>query len=272
MLRRITSLPLTSFNRTQTLYKPLFVLQQQRFAGHNKWSKVKHTKGAKDAKKSIMFSKIALEIVNAARVGGTDPAVNNKLQAILNRAKASNMPKDNIENALKKAGDKNKDDLEDVLYECVGPGGIALIVEALTDKKSRTVKEVKEVLNKTGGSVTSVGYLFDKKGKVVFSVGESGHSFEQIMDNAIDCGAEDIEEDPEENLVQVICDFSELNNVSKALMDHQYEVQQIEATYVPLSSVEVQDRETVELVEKCLDDMENLNDVVKIHSNAVIQS
>ncbi|OBZ89546.1 hypothetical protein A0J61_02402 [Choanephora cucurbitarum] len=274
MLRRITTLSLTSpqFNRTQTLYKPVSVcLQQQRFAGHNKWSKVKHTKGAKDAKKSIMFSKIALEIVNAARVGGTDPNVNNKLQAILNRAKASNMPKDNIENALKKAGDKNKDDLENVLYECVGPGGIALIVEALTDKKSRTVKEVKEVLSKTGGSVTSVGYLFDKKGKVVFSAGESGHSFEQIMDNAIDCGAEDIEEDPEENLVEVICDFSELNNVSKALMDHQYEVQQIEATYVPLSSVEVQGQETIDLVEKCLDDMENLNDVVKIHSNAVIQ-
>ncbi|KAI8333190.1 transcriptional regulator TACO1-like protein [Choanephora cucurbitarum] len=274
MLRRITTLSLTSpqFNRTHTLYKPISVcFQQQRFAGHNKWSKVKHTKGAKDAKKSIMFSKIALEIVNAARVGGTDPNVNNKLQAILNRAKASNMPKDNIENALKKAGDKNKDDLEDVLYECVGPGGTALIVEALTDKKSRTVKEVKEVLSKTGGSVTSVGYLFDKKGKVVFSAGESGHSFEQIMDNAIDCGAEDIEEDPEENLVEVICDFSELNNVSKALMDHQYEVQQIEATYVPLSSVEVQDQETIELVEKCLDDMENLNDVVKIHSNAVIQ-
>jgi transcriptional/translational regulatory protein YebC/TACO1 len=112
--------------------------------------------------------------------------------------------------------------------------------------------------------------LFDKKGKVVFSPGESGHSFEQIMDNAIDCGAEDIEEDPEENLVEVICEFSELNTVSKALMDFKYEVQEIEATYVPLSSVEIEDKEMQEVVEKCLDDMENLNDVVKIHSNAVI--
>lgn len=142
--------------------------------------------------------------------------------------------------------------------------------EALTDKKSRTVKEVKEVLNRVGGSVSSVGYLFDKKGKVVFSPGESGHSFEQIMDNAIDCGAEDIEEDPEENLVEVICEFSDLNNVSKALMDHKYEVQEIEATYIPLSTVDVEDKDTAELVEKCLEDMDNLDDVVKIHCNAVI--
>ncbi|KAK4522083.1 Uricase (Urate oxidase) [Mucor velutinosus] len=275
MLRRFSTLGLTqargSFNRTQTLWKPTSIcLQQQRYAGHNKWSKVKHTKGAKDAKKSIMYSKMSLEIVSAARAGGIDPSVNNKLQAILNRAKAASMPKDNIENALKKASDKNKDDLESVQYECVGPGGIALIVEALTDKKSRTVKEVKEVLNRVGGSVSSVGYLFDKKGKVVFSPGESGHSFEQIMDNAIDCGAEDIEEDPEENLVEVICEFSDLNNVSKALIDHKYEVQEIEATYIPLSTVDVEDKDTAELVEKCLEDMDNLDDVVKIHCNAVI--
>ncbi|KAL7315447.1 hypothetical protein PS15m_004667 [Mucor circinelloides] len=275
MLRHFSTLGLSqarsSFNKTQTLWKPTSIcLQQQRYAGHNKWSKVKHTKGAKDAKKSIMYSKMSLEIVSAARAGGIDPSVNNKLQAILNRAKAASMPKDNIENALKKASDKNKDDLENVQYECVGPGGIALIVEALTDKKSRTVKEVKEVLNRVGGSVSSVGYLFDKKGKVVFSPGESGHSFEQIMDNAIDCGAEDIEEDPEENLVEVICEFSDLNNVSKALMDHKYEVQEIEATYIPLSTVDVEDKDTAELVEKCLEDMDNLDDVVKIHCNAVI--
>lgn len=140
----------------------------------------------------------------------------------------------------------------------------------MTDKKSRTVKEVKEVLNRVGGSVTSVNYLFEKKGKVVFTPGESGHSLEEIMDTAIDCGAEDIEEDPEENLIEVICEFSDLNTVSKALMDHKYEVQEIEATYIPLSSVEVEDKDTIELVEKCLDDMESLGDVVKIHCNAVI--
>ncbi|CEP17644.1 hypothetical protein [Parasitella parasitica] len=299
MLRQFTTFGLTqakrSFNKTQTIWRPTSIyMQQQRYAGHNKWSKVKHTKGAKDAKKSIMYSKMSLEIVSAARglleksimlnsllekkinriyeAGGIDPSVNNKLQAILNRAKAASMPKDNIENALKKASDKNKDDLESVQYECVGPGGIALIVEALTDKKSRTVKEVKEVLNRVGGSVTSVGYLFDKKGKVVFSAGESGHSFEQIMDHAIDCGAEDIEEDPEEGLIQVICEFSDLNTVSKALVDHKYEVQEIEATYIPLSTVDVEDKDTIEQVEKCLDDMDNLEDVVKIHCNAVVHN
>ena len=126
------------------------------------------------------------------------------------------------------------------------------------------------MLSKVGGSVSSVNYLFEKKGKVVFTPGESGHTFDQIMDNAIECGAEDIEEDVEENLVEVICDFSDLNTVSKALMDYKYEVQEIEAAYIPLSSVEVEDKDTIELVERCLENMDNLDDVVKIHCNAVI--
>ncbi|KAG0807592.1 hypothetical protein G6F29_010611 [Rhizopus arrhizus] len=269
MLRTLT----TSLLKTRPSVQPqlsLIYLQQQRFAGHNKWSKVKHTKGAKDAKKSILYSKISLEIVSSARSGGTDPSVNNKLAAVLNRAKAASMPKDSIENALKKATDKNKADLENVLYECVGPGGMALIVEALTDKKSRTVKEVKEVLNRVGGSVSSVGYLFDKKGRVAFTPGESNHSFEQIMDVAIDSGVEDIEEDQDNNLIEVTCEFSELNTISKKLMNQKYEVQQIEATYIPTSIIELKDRDTIELVTKCLEDMEDLEDVVKVHSNVVI--
>ncbi|KAI8992275.1 transcriptional regulator TACO1-like protein [Pilobolus umbonatus] len=268
MLRQIVSI-LPRVTAPHTAWRVSGIcLQQQRFAGHNKWSKVKHTKGAKDAKKSVLYSKISLEIVSAARAGGGDPGLNYRLAAILNRAKAANMPRDNVENALKKALDKNKDDLENVIYECVGPAGIAIIVEALTDKKSRTVKEVKEVLNRYGGSVSSVGYLFDKKGKVAFTPGESNASFDEIMDAAIDCGAEDIEE--EENMYQVICEYSDLNTVSKALMNKNYEVQEIEATYIPTSTVEIEDKEAVEVVEKCLDDMEGLDDVVKVHCNAVI--
>ncbi|KAG1370551.1 hypothetical protein G6F61_011937 [Rhizopus arrhizus] len=142
--------------------------------------------------------------------------------------------------------------------------------EALTDKKSRTVKEVKEVLNRVGGSVSSVGYLFDKKGRVAFTPGESNHSFEQIMDVAIDSGVEDIEEDQDNNLIEVTCEFSELNTISKKLMNQKYEVQQIEATYIPTSIIELKDRDTIELVTKCLEDMEDLEDVVKVHSNVVI--
>ncbi|ORZ16897.1 transcriptional regulator-domain-containing protein, partial [Absidia repens] len=242
--------------------------QQQRFAGHNKWSKVKHTKGAKDAKRSKLFSKIGLEITRAVKAGGLDPNINTRLSTILNRAKASNMSKDSIENAMKKASDKNKDTMEDVLYECYGPGGIAMIIEAVTDKKSRTVKEVKEVLNRLGGSVSSVGWLFEKKGKIVFAKGESGHSLNQMMDAAIDAGAEDIEED--DDLVEITCDFTELNNISKTLSTQQYEVREMEAAYIPQSSMEVTEPEMVEAVAKCLDTMENLDDVVKIHCNAVL--
>ncbi|KAI8329210.1 transcriptional regulator-domain-containing protein [Chlamydoabsidia padenii] len=281
MLRQFASIrstaQLTNYTRQVSPLQPTIrasivstycLYQQQRFAGHNKWSKVKHTKGAKDAKKSKLFSKIGLEITRAVKAGGMDPNINTRLSTILNRAKANNMSKDSIENAMKKASDKNKDTLEDVLYECYGPGGIAMIIEAVTDKRSRTVKEVKEVLNRLGGSVSSVGWLFDKKGKIVFAPGESGHSLEQMMDAAIDAGAEDIEED--EDLVEITCDFTELNNISKILSTQHYEVREMEAVYIPQSSMEITEPEMVETVAKCLDTMENLDDVVKIHCNAVL--
>ncbi|KAG2220177.1 hypothetical protein INT45_005350, partial [Circinella minor] len=237
--------------------------------GHNKWSKVKHTKGAKDAKKSKLFSKISLEIVSAIRAtGNSDPALNAKLATVLNRAKAASMPKDNIETAVKKATSKDKDTVEDVMYECYGPGGCAMIVEAVTDKPTRTIKEVKEILNRLGGSVSSVGWLFDKKGKVVFATGESGHSLEQMMDEAIEAGAEDIEDN--DDLVEVICDFSQLSSISQALTAKKYEIQQMEAAYIPQSTMEITDKDLLEQVTKCLDDMENLDDVVKIHCNAVL--
>ncbi|CDS13795.1 hypothetical protein LRAMOSA05969 [Lichtheimia ramosa] len=245
------------------------VHQQWRFAGHNKWSKVKHTKGAKDAKKSRLFSKLSLEIVSAVRAtGNADPSLNAKLASVLVRAKAAGLPRDNIETALKKATSKEKDSVEDVVYECYGPGGIAMIIEAVTDKRSRTVKEVKEVLNRVGGSVSSVGWLFDKKGRVVFGAGESGHTLEQMMDSAIEAGAEDIEE--YDDLVEITCEFPQLSAVSRALMDQKYEVQRMEATYIPQSTMEISDKDTQELVERCLEDMDSLDDVVKVHCNVVL--
>ncbi|ORZ00514.1 transcriptional regulator TACO1-like protein [Syncephalastrum racemosum] len=237
------------------------------YAGHNKWSKVKHTKGKLDAKKSKLFSKLSLEIASAVRAAGNaDPTVNAKLAAALSRAKAANMPKDNIDSATKKGLDKDKSTLEDVVYECYGPGGMAMIIECVTDKPTRTVKEVKEVLGRVGGSVSSVGWLFDKKGKVVFAAGESGHSFDQMMDAAIEAGAEDIEEGEEEDLVEVVCDFTQLSTVARALSE-QYDVRHMGPAYLPQSTLDITDNEVQELVEKCLDDMEALDDVVKVHSN-----
>ncbi|KAG0181312.1 hypothetical protein DFQ28_003577 [Apophysomyces sp. BC1034] len=140
--------------------------------------------------------------------------------------------------------------------------------EAVTAKKSRTVKEVKEVLNRLGGSVSSVGWMFDKKGKIVFGPGLSGHDFDQMSDAAIEAGAEDIEF--EDDLVEIICEFSQLNAINQALIKENYEIQQMEATYIPQSGTEITDKETFELVDKCIDDMENLDDVVKLHHNAVV--
>ncbi|CAM0142360.1 unnamed protein product [Umbelopsis sp. WA50703] len=243
---------------------------QLRFAGHNKWSKVKHTKGAKDAKRGKLFSKISLEIISSIRAGGADAAINGRLAAALSKAKHAMMPKDSIDAAVKKAVSKSSGDTtEDVIYEGYGPGGVAMIIETVTDKRARTIKEVKEVLNRLGGSISTVSWMFEKKGKVVFRAGPTEASVEDMMDAAIEAGAEDMQE-LEDDSVEVICEFTNLSTVTNGLKEHGYEVDEMAATYVPTTTVEVTDEETQELVEKCLNEMEDLDDIVKIHFNGVM--
>ncbi|CAO3673844.1 unnamed protein product [Umbelopsis vinacea] len=230
-----------------------FNFEQLRFAGHNKWSKVKHTKGAKDAKR-----------------GGADASVNGRLAAALSKAKHAMMPKDSVDVAIKKATSKSSSDaVEDVIYEGYGPGGVAMIIETVTDKRARTIKEVKEILNRLGGSISSVSWMFEKKGRIQFRSGQSGSSIEDMMDLAIDAGAEDMQE-LEDNSVEVICEFTNLNAVAQKIKQHGFEVDEMAATYVPTSTVEVTDEEVQELVEKCLSEMEDLDDVVKVHFNGVL--
>ncbi|CAO3662526.1 unnamed protein product [Umbelopsis ramanniana] len=251
---------------------PLATLQfeQLRFAGHNKWSKVKHTKGAKDAKRGKLFSKISLEIVSAIKAGGADASVNGRLAAALSKAKHAMMPKDSVDVAVKKATSKSTaDNLEDVIYEGYGPGGVAMIIETVTDKRARTIKEVKEILNRLGGSISSVSWMFEKKGRVQFRAGQTGSSVEDMMDSAIDAGAEDMQELEDES-IEVICEFTNLNAVTQKIKEHGYEVDEMAATYVPTTTVEVTDEEVQEMVEKCLGEMEDLDDVVKVHFNGVL--
>ncbi|KAG2184868.1 hypothetical protein INT43_000781 [Umbelopsis isabellina] len=275
-LRCRTPLPSTataSMQQSRLLFpvlRPSLNSDQWRFAGHNKWSKVKHTKGAKDAKRGKLFSKISLEIISSIRAGGADAAINGRLAAALSKAKHAMMPKDSIDAAVKKAVSKSSGDTtEDVIYEGYGPGGVAMIIETVTDKRARTIKEVKEVLSKLGGSISTVSWMFEKKGKVVFRAGSAESSVDDMMDAAIEAGAEDMQE-LEDNSVEVICEFTNLSTVTKSLKEHGYEVDEMAATYVPTTTVEVTDEETQELVEKCLNDMEDLDDVVKIHFNGVM--
>ncbi|KAH8550500.1 transcriptional regulator-domain-containing protein [Umbelopsis sp. PMI_123] len=244
--------------------------EQLRFAGHNKWSKVKHTKGAKDAKRGKLFSKISLEIISSIKAGGADPGVNGRLAAALNKAKHAMMPKDSVDAAIKKAASKSSSDtLEDVIYEGYGPGGVAMIIETVTDKRARTIKEVKEILNRLGGSISTVSWMFEKKGRIQFRAGQKGSSVEDMMDSAIDAGAEDMQELEDES-IEVICEFTNLNAVTQKIKEQGYEVDEMAAAYVPTTTVEVTDDETQELVEKCLGEIEDLDDVVKVHFNGVL--
>ena len=163
-------------------------------AGHNKWSKVKHIKAKTDAVKGKAFSKAAREITVAVKQGGVDPDMNPVLRLALQKARDVNMPKDNIQRAIDKgAGTDGGDDLEDVTYEGYAPGGVAILIRALTDNKNRTVPNVRAALTKAGGSLASSGavsYLFEKKGVIVF---DDASDSDQVMNLAIESGADDVD-------------------------------------------------------------------------------
>src|SRR5213083_1980576 len=163
-------------------------------SGHNKWSTIKHKKGAADAKRGKIFTRILKEMSVAARMGGGDPAGNPRLRAAVAEAKANNMPKDNIERAIKRGtGEIEGVTYEEITYEGYGPGGVALMVEAMTDNRNRTVAEIRHIFSKNGGNLGesgSVGWMFDKKGYLVVDKGAKPE--DQLFDIAIDSGAEDI--------------------------------------------------------------------------------
>ncbi|OZJ03315.1 hypothetical protein BZG36_02265 [Bifiguratus adelaidae] len=254
--------------RTTPLYTPLLLsTAQKRFAGHNKWSKVKHTKGGKDAKRAQLFSKLSLEIISAIKSGGPELSLNARLSAALAQARTSNMPKESIENAIKKATGADKDALEDVLFEGYGPNGIAFIVETVTDKRMRTIKEVRDVLTKYGGSLTSVQWLFDKKGRIEFAPAQTEHDVDAMMESAIEAGAEDMEA-TEDDTVEILCDYANLNTVTQSLAGIGYEILKTEIAYIPTSTTAIEGEEMEESFTKCLEALENLSDVAKVHSNA----
>lgn len=234
-------------------------------SGHSKWSTIKREKGAKDAKRGAIFTKIGNQIAIAAR-GGTDPAMNSTLALAIEKAKQANMPMANIQRAIDRVADKNAAVLEEVTYEAYGPGGVGLIIEAATDNKNRTYPEVRTALTKNGGSLAepgSVAFQFTRKG--VIRVAAQG---EDALLTILDAGAEDaVEEDGE---MTVYADAKELAKVRMALKDAGLEVKEAELQYVPNNMVEVDDPETARKVMKLLDTLDDLDDVVNVHANADI--
>ncbi|QMW22212.1 YebC/PmpR family DNA-binding transcriptional regulator [Sandaracinobacteroides saxicola] len=185
-------------------------------AGHSKFKNIMHRKGAQDAKRSRMFSKLAREITVAAKIGNADPAFNPRLRAVILTAKAASMPKDNIERALKKAEGNDGENYEEVRYEGFGPGGVSVIVEALTDNRNRTATDVRTAFSKNGGNVGSSGSVshgFERMGQIVYPA--SAGSADAVFEAALDAGAEDVESDEDGHVIWTASDA--LHEVARAL-------------------------------------------------------
>ncbi|MDB5165703.1 MAG: putative transcriptional regulatory protein [Candidatus Saccharibacteria bacterium] len=234
-------------------------------SGHSKWSKIKRDKGANDAKRGAIFTKIGNQIAIAAR-SGTDPTMNSVLAMAIEKAKSANMPNVNVQRAIDRASDKNAAVLEETAYEAMGPGGVGIIIETATDNKNRTFPEVKNALTKNGGRVADAGsvtFQFTRKG--VIRVTATG---EDALLTILDAGAEDaVEEDGE---MIVYTEQKELAKVRTALVDAGLDVQDAELQYVPNTPVEISDEETARKVMKILDALDDLDDVVNVHTNADI--
>ena len=234
-------------------------------SGHSKWSTIKREKGAKDAKRGAVFTKIGNQIAIAAR-SGVDPTMNSTLALAIEKAKQANMPVANIQRAIDRVADKNAAVLEETTYEAYGPGGIGIIIETATDNKNRTYPEVRSALTKNGGNMAepgSVAFQFARKG--VIRVASSG---EDALLTVLDAGAEDAVE--EEGELIVYTDQKELAKVRTAIIEAGLEVKEAELQYVPNAQVEIDDAEVARKVLKVLDALDDLDDVVNVHTNADI--
>ena len=231
-------------------------------SGHSKWATTKRQKAVVDAKRGALFTKIGNQIAIAAR-SGTDPAMNPSLAMVLEKARLANMPKANIERAIARVADKSAAALIEETYEAYGPGGVGIIIEVATDNKNRTMPEVRHTLEKNGGRMAdpgSVMFQFSRKG-VIFTKAKG----DEIMMAALDAGAEDIAD--EDDGTTIYTASSDLMKVRSALIEAGYEIDSAELQYVPNNTVPI-DEETAPKVEKILDAIDDLDDVVAVHTNA----
>ena len=235
-------------------------------SGHSKWSTIKRKKGAADAKRGQIFTKLIKEITVAAREGGGDPEMNPRLRTAVDNAKAQNMPSDNIDKAIKRGtGELEGVRYVRVTYEGYGPGGVALFIECLTDNENRTVAVIRHLLSKHGGNLGkdgSVAWMFDQKGQIL--VEASRHDPESVMLAAIDAGAEDVIE--EEGFVRVMTPFTAFQAVQDALQAAGIEAEEAELAMIPKSSVTVEGS-MAERVLKLVDALEEEDDVQKVAAN-----
>ena len=235
-------------------------------SGHSKWSTIKRKKGAADAKRGKVFSKLIKEITVSARMGGGDQSGNPRLRAAILAAKAENMPKDNIDRAIKKGtGELEGAAYEETAYEGYGPGGVAILVQVLTDNKNRTVSDVRHIFTKNGGNMGeagSVAWLFDKKGLVVFDKGKVDE--EALMEWALEAGVDDIRE--QENEWEVITSPEIFEQVRTALEEKQWIPQVAEVTMLPKNTITLNTKQAEQML-RMMEALEDHEDVQNVYAN-----
>lgn len=236
-------------------------------SGHSKWSTIKRKKGANDAKRGKIFTKLIKEITVAAKTGGGDPDGNPRLRTAITAAKSENMPKDNIDRAIKKGtGDLDGAIYEEILYEGYGPGGVAVLVETMTDNKNRTVADIRHYFAKSNGNLGEsgcVGWMFDKRGVIVIDTADVDE--EELMDLAIEAGAEDVLED--ETTFQVLTAPEDFSEVVDSLEKNGIKAVEATISMVPKNTVDVTEEKPARSLLKLLENLEDHDDVQKVHAN-----
>jgi YebC/PmpR family DNA-binding regulatory protein len=237
-------------------------------SGHSKWAKVKHFKGAVDAKRGKIFSKLGKEVSIAAKIGGGDPSMNPRLRMVLLKCRAANMPNDNIERAVKKGtGGGQAGNFEDLTYEVFGPHGVALLVEVSTDNRNRTASEIRSVVTKSGGSLAtqgSVTRLFHRKGQIILS--REAANEDQLMELALEAGAEDFKAEPQG--YEIITDPAHFEAVHKQLEAKGLKAEAAEITQLPIVSVPLAGEPAAAALNKLIEALEDHEDVKEVYCNA----
>lgn len=237
-------------------------------AGHSKWSKVKRLKGALDVKRGTIFSKLSKEISVAARAGGGDPNANPRLRSVIEMARAQSMPNDNIERAIKRGTGESTDaqQIEEIIYEGYGPGGVAVILEAATDNKNRTAAEVRRIFTKNNGNLASSGsvsYMFHKKGQL--AVARDSIEEERLLELALDAGAEDLTTEEEQYVI--LTSHDQLYAVAEALKKASVTIDGQKFTFIPDTTVHVADEAAALQVLRLCESLEDDDDVQNVYSN-----
>ncbi|MCX7842988.1 MAG: YebC/PmpR family DNA-binding transcriptional regulator [Clostridia bacterium] len=237
-------------------------------SGHSKWANIKHKKEKTDAQKGKIFTKLGREIAVIVKQGGPDPAANSKLKDVIAKAKAANMPNDNIERSIKKAaGELDGANYEEITYEGYGPGGVAVVVEAMTDNRNRTAGDIRHYFDKFGGNLGTTGcvsFMFDKKGVILIEKSEKINE-DNLMMEALEAGAEDF--GSEEEYYEVLTAPEDFSAVRESLEAKGYEFLEAEVQMMPQTWTRLDDAKQIELMDKLIEKLEDMDDVQNVYHN-----